>query len=167
MSFKPVKIRDYGTSKGVISRLFKQAGGVPAVMELLGLSRTRVYAFADPNEQSQISYDRVVTVTRETGATAAAEQLAHLAGGVFLPVEPSETDPDWHQIAARASTRSADSISNLMRSLSPESATPGEITAEEAHVLIEKVDRQFKILALKRQMLVEIVNSDGPSVGDS
>ena len=161
MTFKPVKIRDYGTSKGVISRLFKQARGVPEVMKLLGLSRTRVYAFADPNEASHISYDRVARITHETGAVAAAEHLAHLAGGVFLPIEASETDPDWHQIAARASTRSADSISNLMRSLSPESDTPGEITTEEAHLLIEKVDRQFKILALKRQMLVEIVETDG------
>ena len=47
-----------------------------------------------------------------------------------------------------------------MRSLSPESETPGQITIDEAHLLIEKVDRQFKILALKRQMLVEIVGSE-------
>ena len=39
MAFKPVKERPYGDPKSVVAALFEEAGGVPAVMELLELSR--------------------------------------------------------------------------------------------------------------------------------
>ena len=42
MAFNPVKIRRYGEPKEVVARLFEEVGGIPKVMELLDLSRTRV-----------------------------------------------------------------------------------------------------------------------------
>ena len=92
MSFKPLKTRAYGTTKEVISRLFQQAGGVPAVMKALSLSRTRTYALADPGDKARISFERVEKITQQTGATAAAEHLAYMAGGVFLPGRSFDND---------------------------------------------------------------------------
>ena len=157
VSFNPVKNRQYGSSKHVISRLFKQAGGIPTVMDLLGLSPTRTYALADPNDRAAISFERVEIITLECGARAAAEHLAHLAGRAFLPVTPPETSADWHSLASRAGLKHADNISTLLKSLGPESKSPGHIDTSEAQELLEKVDKQIALLALQRQKLVTII----------
>ena len=170
MSFNPLKRRAYGTTKAVISALFKQAGGVPKVMDILGLSRTRTYALSDPNDKACISFERVEMITRRTGATAAAEHLAYLAGGVYLPgatfvKEHEDADEvDWHIIAQRAGHRHVDNIGELLKSISPSSPSPGEVDQEEARSLLEKVDAQFALLALQRQHLLAII--DGQSETD-
>ena len=163
MSFNPLKRRAYGTTKAVISELFKQAGGVPNVMDILSLSRTRTYALSDPNDKACISFERVEKITLQTGATAAAEHLAYLAGGVYLPgdafVKDGEdtVEVDWHLLAQRAGHHHADNISELLKSISPTSPSPGEVDSDEARGLLEKVDAQFALLALQRQHLLAIL----------
>lgn len=49
VTFNPLKRRKYGSTKAVVSELFKQAGGIPKVMEILEIGRTRAYDFTDPN----------------------------------------------------------------------------------------------------------------------
>ena len=64
-------------------RLFEEAGGVPAVMELLELSRTRVYALADPDATNEISYSRVARLTEATGCDGCG-QGSGLPGGRYI-----------------------------------------------------------------------------------
>ncbi len=169
MSFKPLKTRAYGTTKEVISRLFQQAEGVPFVMKTLNLSRTRTYALADPNDKARISFERVERLMQQTGATAAAEHLAYLAGGVFLPGSSFENEgdrqdtDDWHSIARRAGINHANNINELLKSISPTSASPGEVDCDEARNLLEKVDAQFALLALQRQRLIAILDDQEDS----
>lgn len=160
MPFNPLKRRQYGTTKSVVSELFKQAGGIPKVMEILELGRTRAYDLTDPNSDADITFERVECLTRETDATAAAEHLAFLAGGVFLPIDTLDEEIDWHSIAGRASQKNADNIRGILESLSPASPSPGRICALEARELIKKVDRHFSLLALQRQMLVSIIEEE-------
>lgn len=96
-------------------------------------------------------------ITLESGARAAAEHLAHLAGGAFLPVTLPKTSADWHSLASRAGLEHADNISTLLKSLGPESKSPGHIDISEAQELLEKVDKQIALLALQRQKLVTII----------
>lgn len=156
MAFNPMKPRAYGTPKAAVARLFEEAGGAPAVMEILELSRTRVYAFADPNDDAELSFARVAKLTQATGATATAEHLAALAGGVFLPVAPA-SESDWHVMAGQASRKNARTISTLLEALSPEDDTPGVVTDDEARDLLKLVDEQLSVLALARAKLMGVI----------
>ena len=159
MAFEPNKDREYGSSESVISRLFKECGGVPKVMKALALSRTRCYALADPDDPAQISYERVVTLTKDFGATAAAEHLAALAGGTFLPIDADETEAGWHALAATAARRSAALTATMLESIGPEGRSPGTIDAREARALLAEVDGLMAVLA-KQHVLLRAVADD-------
>lgn len=155
MAFKPVKERPYGEPKAVVAQLFEEAGGVPAVMEYLELSRTRVYALADPDSSNDISYARVAKLTEATGATAAAKDLAFLAGGIFMPLDRDDDD-NWLSLAGEASRRHARNISKLMDSLSETERSPGVIDEGEAREILEVLDQQLSVLARQRSKLARI-----------
>lgn len=160
MPFNPLKRRKYGSTKAVISELFKQVGGIPKAMELLNLGRTRTYDFTDPNKDAELSFERIEMLTRESKASAAAEHLAHLAGGVFLPIDTLDEEVDWHSIASRASMKNAANIGGILKSLGPNSDTPGEISSNEARELIKKLDKHFSLLAYQRQVLISIIEQE-------
>ncbi|WP_412545649.1 hypothetical protein [Maricaulis sp. MIT060901] len=158
MAFNPVKQRPYGEPKEVVARLFEEVGGIPKVMELLDLSRTRVYALADPDSTNEISYARVCALT-EDGATAAAQHLAALAGGLFVPLEKAE-DADWLALAGEASRRNARNIAALMESLSETARSPGEVDQQEARDLLKILDEQLGVLAMQRAKLSLIASGE-------
>ncbi len=160
MTFNPLKRRKYGTTKAVISELFKQAGGIPKVMEILDVGRTRAYDFTDPNGDAELSLDRVERLVRETDSTVIAEHFSFLSGGVFLPIETLDDDMDWHSIASRASLKNAANIGGILDSISPTGISPGYIDAEEARDLIKKLDKQFSLLAHQRQLLIGIIENE-------
>lgn len=85
--FRPNKPRKPGTTKAVVSALFAEVGGTDAVGLIIGLSATRTRACADPAEPDELSFERVRRLTLASGAHAAAQDLAALAGGVFVPGE--------------------------------------------------------------------------------
>ena len=158
MAFNPVKQRPYGEPKEVVARLFEEVGGIPKVMELLDLSRTRVYALADPDSTNEISYTRVCTLT-EDGATAAAQHLAALAGGLFVPLEKAD-DADWLALAGEASRRNARNIAALMESLSETERSPDEVDQQEARDLLKILDEQLGVLAMQRAKLSLIASGE-------
>ena len=160
MTFNPVKRRPYGEPKAVVAQMFEEVGGVPKVMELLDLSRTRVYALADPDSTNEISYARVTMLT-EAGATAAAQHLAAAAGGIFVPLNKAE-DADWLALAGEASRRNARNISALMESLSETERSPGEVDQQEARELLKILDDQLGVLAMQRAKLAAIAAGENP-----
>ncbi len=160
MPFNPLKRRKYGSTKAVVSELFKQAGGIPTVMEILDIGRTRAYDFTDPNGDAELSLERVEKLVRETEATVISEHFAFLAGGVFLPIETLDDDVDWHSLASRASLKNAANIGGILDSISLSSTSPGYIDAEEARELIKKLDKHFALLAHQRQLLIGIIEEE-------
>ena len=76
MAFNPVKQRPYGEPKEVVARLFEEVGGIPKVMELLDLSRTRVYALADPDSTNEISYAPAPAI--HSGIICLLQLIVHL-----------------------------------------------------------------------------------------
>jgi len=161
MAFNPVKERPYGEPKEVVARVFEEVGGVPKVMEILDLSRTRVYALADPDSSNEISYTRVASLTAE-GATAAAQHLAALAGGLFLPVDKVD-ESGWLSLAGDASRRNARNIAALMESLSETERSPGEIDQQEARDILKILDEQLSVLAMQRAKLSVIAAGEAES----
>jgi hypothetical protein len=85
MNFRPNKPRDPHSAKYYVTRLIDQAGGTEVVATLLGRAPTRVRAYADEQAKEQISYEKVRALTLAAGARACAEDLAFLAGGMFVP----------------------------------------------------------------------------------
>ena len=159
MAFDPNKTRNYGSTADVVSRLFQECGGVPTVMKHLNLSRTRCYALADPDDPAEISFDRVATLTR-LGAKSAAEHLAVLAGGSFLPVAGTDTDDetDWHAMAADVARAGAALTAAMLESMGPAGRSPGAIDRDEARTLLGHVDRLMSQLARKRALLATIAD---------
>jgi hypothetical protein len=161
MAFTPIKPRAYGTPKAAVAKLFEAVGGADAVMELLELSRTRVYAFADPNDDAEISFTRVCKLTEasreRTPTSPGAEHLTALAGGLYLPLTTA-SESEWHAMAGAASRRNARTISGLFDALSPENDSPGEIDAKEARDLLKLVDEQLAVLAMARAKLMAVAD---------
>ena len=101
MSFKPYKPRDYATTKEVVTRMLDQAGGVKKAAHLLDRSSTQTVSYSDPATSDEISFDQVRRLIEATGATAPAEDLASLSGGVFLPCDAPKEAFD-HLVARSA-----------------------------------------------------------------
>lgn len=95
------KPRQPGSLKEATSLAIGQVGGARRAMRLLGLSETRTYALADPDEPDLISRERLELLSQE-GATAFAERLALLAGGVFLPLPKLACGPGLQLMTAEA-----------------------------------------------------------------
>ncbi|MCW5725698.1 MAG: hypothetical protein KIS81_12190 [Maricaulaceae bacterium] len=160
MTFKPVKSRPYGEPKAVVARLFEEAGGVPAVMDILEMSRTRVYALSDPDSSNEISYARVAKLTEAARASTAAKDLALRAGGLFMPLEVEVGDATWLTLASEASRRHARKISALMDALGETGGSPGEVDAAEAREILELLDAHLALMARKRAKLARIASGE-------
>jgi hypothetical protein len=128
-------------------------------MELLQLSRTRCYALADPDDPAEISYSRVVTLT-QAGASAAAEHLARVAGGTFLPVPCAESASDWHQLAAEAAQLGAQLTAAMLAPIGPSGRTPGKVDAREARELLVHVDGLMTVLAQQHSLLQRVAQGE-------
>lgn len=83
-AFRPNKRVPDGATKGVIVHLINQVGGVEQAAFICGLSGARIYQLQDDGNMSLDDAARLSLA----GASAAAEYLATLAGGQFIPVEP-------------------------------------------------------------------------------
>jgi hypothetical protein len=92
-----MKVRPFGSTADVVERTYNEMGGIKKVQHILkdsiGVekSQTQLYAYRDPDEHDQISYDLVRKLVRETGCLAPAEDMASLAGGFFVPSEVEES----------------------------------------------------------------------------
>lgn len=77
----------YGTDKEVVQRMIDQLGGAKRVLPVLTeiKSLPRLYALTDATQEAALTYAQARALAR-AGATAGPEDLAQLAGGVFLPI---------------------------------------------------------------------------------
>lgn len=73
-------------AKGVFSDCIEDLKGVKKARDALGLEKSQVFALSNPLNDAEPRYEHIRDLTR-AGATAAAEDLARLAGGYFVPCE--------------------------------------------------------------------------------
>ena len=87
-AFNAIKPREYGTTKAVVARAFDQAGGAKRVAAFFDLGLSQTYGFTDPEARgSDLTLDRARRLTFLEGVTSFADDMAALAGGVFLAPE--------------------------------------------------------------------------------
>lgn len=147
MSFRPTKPRPYATTKDVIARLVGESGGVKRVSFTLDRSETQVYAYTDPQEQHQANYDQVRRLT-SPDATAAAEDLAALAGGIFVPGGAASRQ-SLHDLGAAASEEFGKAAAALFRALSD-----NRITHDERPSVRKGLDDVLVVLVATRNRLM-------------
>lgn len=137
------KRRKPGSLAEVLSRAFSQAGGVAMAADVLpGRTVPRLYEAAgpdaDPAHVTRLYYDEARLLTRAFPGqvTAMAEDLALLAGGVFLP-PLSDAGGSVGAQAGRLGREVGEAMTSVFDALEDGTITPDE--AEVALVQIREV----------------------------
>ena len=142
---------DYEATSGVIERLVRDAGGAKRAAFLLGLKNEfSIYPGMNPDKPDQMSFDRVRRLTEVTGSPEAAQDLARLAGGVFLP---TSSDASMRQLATLTAQECGKYSALLI-----DAFADGVVDASESASLLPEIDRLIQHLAAQR---VKIANGNG------
>lgn len=115
-----MKNRPAGSTEDVVNRAYEQMGGVKNVAHhcsVLGenKSKTQLYAYTDPDERDQITFDLMRRLVMLTGCTAPAEDLAALAGGFFVPGQVDEAS--LHVLASKSAKEQGEFVSALFEAM--------------------------------------------------
>jgi hypothetical protein len=145
----PMKPREYGTTKEVVTRAFGAVeGGVPTVMALLDLGKSTVYGYTDPLAQrSDMTLDQARRITQVLRVAVFAEDLAALAGGAFLP-PPSEDGKTLAGLTALAQKEMGELVGRLLHALEN-----GVVDGAERRALREELDELLRPLLEVRGLL--------------
>lgn len=151
-TFRPLKPRQPGTLHHALTRAINQVGGLSTVADLIQRQDNWVYKAADPDvderRKATLSYEDARTISR-AGATALAEDLALLAGGVFLPPVPDMT-PHALQIALSAyAAESGEAMSEVIRR-----AADGDFSRADATASLKEIDEALRALMTVRAIAV-------------
>lgn len=150
-SFKPIKPRAYGSTKELVGRAVKQAGGVDEVCVILDRSKSTVYGFTDDAEpHSNLTFDMARRLTKLGNVTALAEDLAAQARGLFVPLQPVEGASTWPDIGALASSEFSQFIQLLIRAVGDR-----RVDANERVRLKREIDDVLRVMAQARAKLEE------------
>jgi hypothetical protein len=139
------KVREYGTTKEVVARLFQKIGHKHAAM-LLGIGISSAYSYCDPDCATQATFDHVRRLTAATGNISAAEDLAQLAGGVFMPIDPDAAT------AVELASRSAEDHARMISALIV-AVADGQITPKECGTLLEESGKLLRVIVALRVKL--------------
>lgn len=138
---RPMKPREPGSAAdamvGMASQIGKAIGGdgVKAIADFENISPGTVYKMLDQHEPGDFSYPRVARLTSHFHVTAAAEHLAVLAGGTFLPV-PNGGDARFNELTGAALTHLGQVTSEIISAYSPKSDGGTAFTRREAQQLL-------------------------------
>jgi hypothetical protein len=149
-AFQPSRPRDPGTLERAVSDLFSQAGGIKRVtVDLGGIKQSTAYAMTEPDSPQPITLAQVATLTRP-GASAVAEWLSLLAGGVFIPMTPEVGEVP--RLCADDMRAHGEAIACLVEALSD-----GKLTNKERLGAIEKLTKALRTqLALLGALSTEL-----------
>jgi hypothetical protein len=148
-----------GSLDEVLSRAFAQAGGVAKAADVLpGRTAKRLYEAAspdaDPSRDTQLMYAEARLLTRSMGGrvTAMAEDMALLAGGVFLPALNDSMGTVGGQ-AGRFGREVGEAMSAVYAALED-----GTITKAEAETALLQVREAIEAAAELYRLLEAVIN---------
>lgn len=147
MPFRPQKPRAPGTLEQVFSAMVAEAGSLEEAALLLGLGRTQVAYFTDPDvTDRKPSYAQARQLARAVRSRAFAQDAAALAGGVFTPVAPAQDAAE--RLIAVAAGDFGQFMGKVVAALSD-----GALAPEEARGLAALLDDVLPLLAQARAQL--------------
>jgi hypothetical protein len=107
------KIREPGSPRAALDRLFREVGGYTAAADFLGRNPHHLRHCTDPDDDRDIGFRQVVMLTRAFGATAAAEHIAAQAGGVFMPCPVS--NQSFEALMGHSAKEFGEAVSQVMQ----------------------------------------------------
>jgi hypothetical protein len=110
----PNKPRTPASAHDILLRLIDACGGPKIVAAFLGVRLGTAYSWTDPDTSpGSAPFAQVCLLTEHFGITAAAEHLALLAGGVFVPLPSDDGELDEH--AATLTLETAEIVGEIIR----------------------------------------------------
>lgn len=149
--FRPVKPREYGTTKAVVGIAFEQAGGAKKVCAFFDLGASAVYGFTDPDAKGcDLSLDRARRLTFVEGITAFAADFASLAGGAFISPAAIAQGEELAALGGDIGRSNAELVSDLLKALAD-----GNISAPERLALRARCDQAIATVVALRNRVTE------------
>lgn len=150
--FRPVKPRAPGSLHSALTRAINEVGGLAPAADLIQRSESWLYTAADPDverrREAKLSYEEARTLSR-AGAVSLAEDLALLAGGVFLPPPP---DTALHALQLALSAYAAESGEALGEII--KRAADGDFSKADAKATLKEIDDALRALMTVRSIAV-------------
>ncbi len=153
--FNPRSPAEYGTDKAVLAAMYEDIGGPKRAAVVLGYGATKTYDLANPDHPEETVQYRHMRQLTVAGGTAAAEDLAHLAGGVFLPL-PKAGEGVLAGLTAEMLRQSGMTAAELMQAM-----LDGKVTRDEALAGLQSLDELQVLLSTMRAHLQGIVTPPG------
>lgn len=153
-AFVPVKPCDPELPKAAVRRLVDQVGGIKRTAVRLGRSPSQTYAYTDPGVSDELTFAQAASLTSHE-APAAAEYLALLAGGVFLPIALSADEVG--ELTAASIREHGEACAELVRALTDSTIDDGE----RARALAE-LDEALRVLVQLRCAVAATRKADRP-----
>ncbi len=155
-AFKPQTPIEPDMPKAAVRALVDQAGGIKRVATRLGYQGdSQVYAMTRETEPAEMTFAQVAALT-DRPSPAAAEYLAALAGGVFLPMPSS--DDAIGRLTGEAMREAGEAAAVLVEGLA-DGLTPADALAALPEV--RDVIRTFSQLLSQLQLLARERNGAG------
>jgi hypothetical protein len=147
----PYKPRTPASAHDAIDRLIEACGGPKAVAAFLSVRLGTVYGWTDPDVSQGAPFAQVCLLTEHHKVTAAAEHLALLAGGVFVPLPSDDGELDEH--AASLTLETAEIVGEIIRCTRADSEGGAKLTSAER----AKLKRQaFDVMRVMSGILSEL-----------
>lgn len=131
----------------------KEAGdaraGTKIVADFLGVGISSVYKWTDPDQNGEISFANMCRLSEFYRVTIGVQHLSHMAGGVFVQVNPGHPCRKvWLASAREIGGDTASAMGALMQALEDD----GDVSADEI--------RRHRIRALVQEAIRELVTLD-------
>lgn len=121
---RPVKPRAAGSARDALVRLLQEVAnhagrdpeaGPKIAADFLDRSLSLVHRATDPDCREDLGFRQVCKLSERYGASAAAEHLARLAGGLYLPLPAPGTPGRWAELEAEAAEDFGHAVADLIR----------------------------------------------------
>ncbi|MDB5458129.1 MAG: hypothetical protein JWP92_3714 [Caulobacter sp.] len=153
--FRPTKPRPPGSLHEALSRAVDQLGGLKKAADIIDRGTDWLYSAADPDRErskaASLSYAEIRSLSR-AGATALAEDLALLAGGVFLPPVPETAPAAIHAALATYAAESGQAIAEIITR-----AADGVFDRVDATKALPEIDDALRALMTVRALAVAVI----------
>ncbi|MGF7161265.1 hypothetical protein FHS85_002900 [Rhodoligotrophos appendicifer] len=152
--------REVGSPYEALARMVDQCGGLKPVAAFMGNSTSTVQRWTVPEEDSDVSFRLVSQIVDRFQASAPAEHLALLAGGVFVPLVGTEVSPHWGALTAESASAFAEAMGEVARALAPTSDGAGVVTRREARHLVKTIDHAIRDMAALRGLALAVAEGE-------
>lgn len=154
--FRPSKPRRHGTLHAALVRSIDEVGGLDLAAELIQRSTNWLYTAADPDverrKKATLSYEEARALSR-AGATALAEDLALIAGGLFLPPIPTTAPAALQAALASYAKESGEALCELISR-----AADGVFCRRDAEAALKEIDEALRALMHVRALAVSALD---------